>query len=99
MHCLGADPYKECVRIRDFPIVCSGTIAGTPEGLSALAKQVMAMRKELKMCGGGPLDQGLINILVGRLRLNERVPFLHGVPFAIQPDGHGGMVHTIQYAK
>lgn len=46
------------------------------------------------------MDQGVLNILLARLRFNPNlVPLLDRVPFMIQPDGRGGMVHTMKYAQ
>lgn len=73
--------------IGDNPIICSGTVMGTPRGMKSLAA---AMWYESKATGFYWADQGYVNALVYRNKLQ--------VPVLLQPRGRG-VINTIGYVK
>lgn len=95
-------------RMKNETIICAGTIAGTPWGLSTLGAQMNATFHErmhtLKWRSqSGCIDQGVMDYLLFRLRhtaplinRSEASPFLSLADLTtIQERGRGGMVNTV----
>lgn len=79
-------------------VVCSGTIVGTPKGLIALAEAMQTVQAALPTCHGGPLDQGLLNIILHWSETEPNlVPSLEAVRMQTQPQGNG-IINTVGYA-
>jgi len=79
-------------------IICSGTIAGTPAGLIALAENLERASRVLPNCNGGPLDQALLNVIVHWATTEPtRTPSMHPLSIQIEPTGKG-MITTLGYS-